>query len=292
MFTHLSEFHKSLTFYAIVFSLVTAVSQLPLGAALMLPLAMLTPAVAVVLMLLVVTRDGYSRGGWQSLGLHRLGIKGWPLAVVAPLAVLGVAYCIVWTSGIGTFAPPVGLDAPGWVSEIAQGAFQNLVIATLVFSLGEELGWRAYLLPKLAVTFGDRRGMALTGFLHGLFHMPIIFLTPYYHADGNQWLIVPLFLLAVTVGGMLFGYLRLSTGSVWPASLAHSAHNWFWGMFGGLTVASSPIAAEYLAGESGILPIIGYSLLAVWLLTRKRPSPNPIAVNPAIALAPAISRAD
>ena len=122
--------------------------------------------------------------------------------------------------------------------------------------------------------------------------MPIIFLTPYYHADGNRWLIVPLFLLAVTVGGMLFGYLRLSTGSVWPASLAHSAHNWFWGMFGGLTVASSPIAAEYLAGESGILPIIGYGLLAVWLLTRKRPSQSAIAASPAIVLATATSRAD
>ena len=80
MFTHLSEFRKSLMFYAIVFSLVTAVSQLPLGAAVMLPLAMLMPAVAVLLMLLVVTRDGYSRGGWQSLGFTVSESKGghWP----------------------------------------------------------------------------------------------------------------------------------------------------------------------------------------------------------------------
>jgi membrane protease YdiL (CAAX protease family) len=264
---------------------VVFVSLLTLGQV-VLPIAMMMPTVAVLLMLLVVTRDGYSRGGWEALALHRIGFKAWPLAVFAPLAVLGIAYGIVWTSGIGTFAPPVGLDALGWVSELSQGALQNLVVATLVFSLGEELGWRAYLLPKLASTLGIGRGMALTGFLHGVFHMPVIFLTGFYHPDGNRWVIVPMFLLAVTVGGLLFGYLRLSTGSVWPASLAHSAHNWFWGMFGGFTIASSPIAAEYLAGESGILPILGYGLLAAWLLTRKSLTPTGAPARADLALTP------
>jgi membrane protease YdiL (CAAX protease family) len=285
VFTRLSDVRKGLTFYALVFGLVVIVSLLPLGEV-ALVVAMMMPALAVLLMLLVITRDGYSRAGWASLGLHRLGLKAWPLAVLAPLTVLGVAYGIVWASGIATFTPPAGLGALEWVTTLGQDAFQNLVIATLVFSLGEELGWRAYLLPKLASAFGNRRGMLLTGFLHGLFHMPIIFLTPYYHADGNRWLVVPMFLLAVTVGGLLFGYLRLTTGSVWPASLAHSAHNWFWGMFGGFTLATSPVAAEYLAGESGILPILGYALLALWLLTRKPLRQAQAPAEPGMILAP------
>jgi hypothetical protein len=33
----------------------------------------ITPVLATLIMLLVVTRDGYSRSGWQSLGLGRLG---------------------------------------------------------------------------------------------------------------------------------------------------------------------------------------------------------------------------
>src|SRR5947209_16903886 len=105
--------------------------------------------------------------------------------------------------------------------------------------------------------------------------MPIIFLTPFYHPDGNRWIFVPLFLAAFTVGGLLYGYLRLSTDSVWPASLAHSAHNYLWALFGSMTVATSPLAAEYLAGESGILIIVGYGAVAAWLLllrTRPRPS--------------------
>ena len=40
----------------------------------------------------------------------------------------------------------------------------------------------------------------------------------------------------------------------------------FWALFGSLTIATSPVAAEYLAGESGILIIIGYGIAAVWLL--------------------------
>jgi uncharacterized protein (DUF927 family) len=32
-----------------------------------------TPTVATLIMLLVITRDGYTKEGWTSLGLHRLG---------------------------------------------------------------------------------------------------------------------------------------------------------------------------------------------------------------------------
>jgi hypothetical protein len=99
VFTRLSDVRKGLTFYAVVFALVVTVSVLPLGQV-ALPVAMMMPAVAVLLMLLVITRDGYSRAGWASLGLHRLGVKAWPLAVLAPLTVLGVAYGIVWASGM------------------------------------------------------------------------------------------------------------------------------------------------------------------------------------------------
>ena len=54
-----------------------------------------TPAVAVLIMLLVVTRDGYSREGWKSLGLHRLGLKAWWITFLLPLGVSVVATAVV-----------------------------------------------------------------------------------------------------------------------------------------------------------------------------------------------------
>jgi len=50
-------------------------------------------------------------------------------------------------------------------------------------------------------------------------------LTPYYHSTGNPLIVVPLFLATLTLTGVVYGELRLMTGSVWPATLAHGAGN-------------------------------------------------------------------
>jgi membrane protease YdiL (CAAX protease family) len=63
-----------------------------------------------------------------------------------------------------------------------------------------------------------------------------------------------------------FGYLRLWTGSVWPASLAHTAHNAAWGILGAFTLTSNPVVInEYLVGDNGILILVGTTVAAVWL---------------------------
>jgi membrane protease YdiL (CAAX protease family) len=264
---------KGLVFYGIAFALVTGLSFLPLANVIPL-LAMFLPTVTVLLMLLVVTRDGYTRAGWAELGLHRLGLRTWPLAVLAPVAVLGTASVIVWSSGLAAFAPP-DLDALGWLAGVGQGFLNNAIFAMFTFSLGEEIGWRGYMLPKLARSLGNRRGMAVTGALHGVFHLPVVFFTPFYHPDGNRLLIAVFFIAAFSVGGLLHGYLRLSSGSVWPVSLAHSAHNYFWGLFGSMTVGGSALVSEYIAGEAGLLPTLGYGLLALWLLPRLASAQRP-----------------
>jgi uncharacterized protein len=72
MFTGLSDLRKALIFYAIVLVLVTGLMLVPLGESVAL-IAMFTPTLAVLLMLLVVTRDGYSRAGWDRSGSTTLG---------------------------------------------------------------------------------------------------------------------------------------------------------------------------------------------------------------------------
>jgi len=166
---------------------------------------------------------------------------------------------------------------------VIMDAVLEIVIATLTFSLGEELGWRGYLLPQLE-SLGPRRAMLLTGLAQTVWHFPMIFLTTLYHPEGNRLIVIPLFFASVMViEGFFLGYLRLATGSVWPASIAHSAHNVFWGMFAGLTVASGPLVAEYLLGESGILTLAGYALVlgcVAYLVTK----------HPRAARTPAVQR--
>jgi membrane protease YdiL (CAAX protease family) len=147
------------------------------------------------------------------------------------------------------------------------------VIVSL-FAFVEEIGWRGYLLPHLS-SLGRGRAMLLSGFLHGVWHLPILLLTPYYHNLGNPWIVTPLFLATLTLAGVLYGYLRLTTDSVWPATIAHGAYNAFWGKFTLLTATASPITLEYLAGESGVLPLILIAVVAGYLgyrLSRRTPA--------------------
>jgi len=217
-------------------------------------------------MLLVVTRDGYTRQGWMALGLHRPGFCGWGLALLAPLLILLLSYGAVWSAGLVEFAiPPQARPLPllpiKLLISIALGAFMGV--------LGEEVGYRGYLQPRL-LSLGPRRAMLLTGLLHGVWHLPVMLLTPFYHAAGNPVSVIPLFLMTLTLAGVLYGYLRQTTGSVWPAIIAHRAFNVYWTQLIGFVVVSSRLATEYLAGESGLLTLLGTAVVAVWLASRLR----------------------
>src|SRR5690348_9611017 len=83
VFNQLSDLAKGVIFYSIVLVLTVGLTFVPLDGGTMTTGAMFIPAFVVLLMLLVVTRDGRSLSGWASLGLHRPGLKGWPIAVAA-----------------------------------------------------------------------------------------------------------------------------------------------------------------------------------------------------------------
>jgi membrane protease YdiL (CAAX protease family) len=264
MFRHITNFKKALIFYALTLTLAIAVTATaPLIGDAVLPVYMLAPVVAVLILLLIVTRDGYTRAGWADLGLHRFGRQAWAFAILMPLPVLLFSYSIAWSTGIASLVIP---SSSGSVLQQIPNFLIGLVVS-LFFTLGEEIGWRGYLLPRL-MPLGPRRAMLLTGLLHGIYHLPVMLLTPFYHGEGNRFIVLPLFLLTLTLAGLVYGYLRLTTNSVWPAALTHLAFNTYWLNLGAITLAVSPVALEYLAGESGLLTILSMAVVIVWLLVR------------------------
>jgi membrane protease YdiL (CAAX protease family) len=263
MFTRLGDTSKATIFAVLVLLLALAAALLIRvlgisgGGAVLLYMS--TPTLAVLVMVLVVTRDGHSIEGWKVLGLHRLGLKAWWIAFLAPLLVGVVATAIVWATPLAKFVMPD--DA---VSQILN-FFIGIVIATLTFSLGEELGWRGYLLPQL-LSVGWTRAFVLVGLIWAAWHMPLIFLTPLYHSAGNRLIVLPLFVATIVAASFFFGYLRVWTGSVWPASIAHSSHNVAWSTLAAFTVTSNPVVVnEYLVGDNGILILAGTAIAALWL---------------------------
>lgn len=268
MFTRLTDLTKAAIFCGITYSLALGFIFLMPNDGSGLGFIMFTPLLGALMMLLVVTRDGYGTRGWAGLGLHRLGLSGWGLALLAPLPILLVSYGVVWSLGIATLNIP-----PGAGSLAFNLLIDGMLFGTL-FALGEEIGWRGYLLPRL-MSLGPTRAILLSGFVHAVWHLPLILLTPFYHGEGNRLIVVTLFLLTLTAGGVFYGYLRFTTNSLWPVGLLHASWNMVWSGLQVVTIASSPLATEYLAGESGLLTLLGAIVGAVWLLylLRKRPQP-------------------
>src|SRR5215217_5719010 len=94
-------------------------------------LYMFTPAEAALIMLVIVTREGFSREGWKVLGLHRLGLNVWWIAFGVTLLVSLVATAIVWATPLASVVVPdlgIGGRLIGFLIQV--------VLFTLTFSLG------------------------------------------------------------------------------------------------------------------------------------------------------------
>ena len=222
-------------------------------------------------MMLVVTRDGYSKTGWAALGLHRLGLRYWVLALVGPLVLMVALYGIAWISAVGQFVLPEGFTVPLLASNLSTG----LAIA-FALALGEEIGFRGYALPQL-MDLGPTRALLLSGLMFACWHFPLMLLTPLYPVLGTLADVGPIVLLTLTFAGVFYGYLRLRSKSVWPSTLAHGVINTAFEWLALFTATASPLALEYLVGERGLLTLAATGLVAGFILYRLRQRPDTLA---------------
>ena len=259
----MSNSSKAFIFYAITLALAAIVAvAVPFIGEASLPVTMLTPTIAAVIMLSLVSREGRFREVAALLGLTRAGLKGWPLAIAAPTAIHLVGFAILSVAGLAAFAAP---QMTGSVGFTAAKILLGFLIGTLL-ALGEEIGWRGYMLPRL-VGLGVVPAMLIVGFLHGVWHLPIMLTTSFYHNTGNLLLVVPLFLATLTLVGVFYGFLRLWTQSVWPVAIAHATANMAWDIMNEITQTKSPLVVEYIGGESGLI-VIGGLIVVCFLLLR------------------------
>jgi membrane protease YdiL (CAAX protease family) len=96
------------------------------------------------------------------------------------------------------------------------------IVTSSFAAFGEEIGWRGWLTPNLR-PLGTWPCLLLTGVIWGVWHSPIILLG-YNYARTDALGVVFMTAWCVLLG-VVFGWLRLRTASVWPAVLAHGAIN-------------------------------------------------------------------
>ena len=132
-------------------------------------------------------------------------------------------------------------------------------------AFGEELGWRGYLLPRLMQARWPCP-LVFSGVIWGIWHFPLIMLTGYAH--GAVVLSLLMFTLLTILVGVFIGWLRLASGSVWVAAMAHASFNGFVQSFVGASFAAD--RAWFWIGDYGVLTLIPYGLLVAWLYWSRR----------------------
>ncbi len=185
---------------------------LPVLATVLLYVGTFAPAVVALSM---TARTGEPGGATTLIGRVFQGNvpARWYAFAVGYLPAIKLAAALVHRVTAGTW-PPFG-DTPWYV---VVGA---LAISTPV-QAGEEIGWRGYALPRLAVRFGFARASLLLGVIWAVWHLPLFFIP----GVDNYRQSFTLSVIAVTALSVAMAWLYLHTGgSLLLVMLMHSAVN-------------------------------------------------------------------
>ncbi len=161
----------------------------------------------------------------------------------------------------GTALPPI--SPPLLIAGISISSLTFAPIINSIFAFGEEFGWRGYLLPKL-LPLGKVKALFISGIIWGLWHVPFILLGIHY--GENKILGALIFTVLVMFIGIFIGYLRLVSGSVFLASFAHGVFN---AQFYGVWVLIYPNVNALLGGRIGLISLLIFLLVALWILVKK-----------------------
>lgn len=192
--------------------------HVPIG---LMAAAIYSPAVVA---LLFSYHAGGRREVWtllRPLTNWRIAFRWYAIALLLPFAVNGVAL-ILWTSS-GQSAPSIPGDIPrelASLSTLPLLPYVSLAVFQLLGSLGEEIGWRGYALPRLQQRLASLDASLVIGVVWLLWHVPL-FLIP----DSTQAQ-VPFawYALYVPAVSVLFSWIYNRTGgSLIPVTLFHAA---------------------------------------------------------------------
>ena len=203
------------------------------------------------------------------------------LGYLIPLLYALPVYVVVWVTGLGAF---------NWdeVQKIATNyGWQNfplgLTLALFILltatvglipklgrALGEEIGWRGFLVPELAKVLPPPAVGLVSGLMWAAYHYPVLLFADYNNGVPKAYALI-CFTLMVIFGSVVMAWLVLRARSLWPAAILHASHNLFiQNIFTPLTRDTGP--TKYVIDEFGIGLVVTCAIGAaiVLLVTVRR----------------------
>jgi membrane protease YdiL (CAAX protease family) len=229
-----------------------------------------SPAIAGIIVRKWVTREGFGDAGLRvNLRKWRYYLVGWllPLFVSTIIIFLAVAFGVgepdfslrraLAVLTLGVEVPEI----PSYTRVIAPISLLFTALFSTFILWGEEFGWRGYLQIRL---FAERPLLAAfsTGIIWGIWHYPLNLRG--YNFPNHPILGLLVFPVSTVLLSIIFGWLRLKTGSVWAPSLAHAATNAVGGSLTVLLFLGGPdfLFVSYL-GLLGWIPLTAFCL---WII--------------------------
>ena len=197
------------------------------------PLGMLTP----MLVALVVQKwAGLPLGGDRGLGFRLGRLRFWALAPAGCFVLILLTFPLsnLMTPGLLASGPEVVANAArlrlpvaglGLPATLALAFALTLVVGpvlNLPIYLGEEVGWRGFMNPRLIALLG-RRGLVLGGAIWAVWHLPVILLGHNY--PQHPWLGLLVWVPICVCLNIFLEAARQAGRSIFAPALAHGIIN-------------------------------------------------------------------
>lgn len=242
------------------------------------------PAIAAIL-----TQHLYG-GTFKTLGWS------WPTSTMliksflVPVSYSIVSYLFIWLLGLGIFydsdfiketASSMGVShlSDGWVIIIYflfTGTFG--LIRTSANALGEEIGWRGFLVPELSKRYSYLKTSLITGLIWAAWHYDVLIFSDYNNGTP-VWFGLSCFTVMVVSSSFIYTWFRLKSDSIFPCMILHASHNlYIQRIFTPLT-KSTDLTPWFIDEFGLILPIATTCFAVYFILNRhnleKKESSNP-----------------
>ncbi|MBL8080598.1 MAG: CPBP family intramembrane metalloprotease [Anaerolineales bacterium] len=237
--------------------------------------AMWGPGIAAIITTLFIAKKPFHSLRLNTLGPKRFYLWAWFLPIVLTIVggLLTLLFGIAKLDLNFTMIRDAMASAAGG-GEVPVGIIvlvQSLIAITIapliniLFTMGEELGWRGFLLPRL-LPLGQWKAMLISGVIWGVWHAPAIMQGHNY--PGYPVLGVFMMIVFCVLLGTIISWLYLNTNSPWVAALIHGSVN----AVAGLPVLFFQPGFNMAFGGTLAAPTawIGMVLFIAWLMWTKR----------------------